>query len=121
MQPIIQDNDRVLERLARLADEVFLMRQARNRHLPTDLVGEPAWDILLSLYRHNSSAAVGDLCKWSGVPETTAGRWVAVLERKGLLSRSQTTGEHSARLSLTCEGRGALERSLEAMLLVARG
>lgn len=120
MQPIIQDNGKVLERLARLADEVFLMRQARNRHLPTDLVGEPAWDILLALYRHDSSAAVSDLCEWSNLPESTAGRWVVVLQRRGFLSRSQSTHNHSAMLSLTPDGRRAVERSLEAMLLVAR-
>lgn len=119
MQPIIQDNDRVLERLARFADEIFLMRQARNRHLPGDLLGEPVWDILLSLYRKNSSARFGDLCRWSGVPEATAQRWVVVLEQRGLLARPHTTDMQNAEISLTRDGRAVLERSLEAMLLVA--
>lgn len=121
MEPIIQDNDKVSERLARLAEEVFLMEQARNRHLPTDLVGDPAWSILLALYRQNLSLAVSDLCKLSKVPNSTAVRWIALLEQRGFLSQSQMMNPYSGEVCLTREGRALLERSLEAMLLVARG
>jgi hypothetical protein len=55
-----------------------------------DLFGEPAWDILLGLFiagcegRRLSIAAV---CSGAGAPESTALRWITILEKRGMIVR----------------------------------
>lgn len=65
-------------------------RGLRHRFLDPELFGEPAWDILLDLYSANLAqkrVAVGSVCIASGVPATTAIRWLKVMETKGLVRR----------------------------------
>jgi DNA-binding MarR family transcriptional regulator len=65
-------------------------RDLRRRFLDPELFGEPAWDILLDLYSANLAqkrVAVGSVCIASGVPATTAIRWLAAMEAKGLVRR----------------------------------
>lgn len=55
------------------------------------IMGEPAWDILLDLCiaeMEQRRVSVTSACIASGVPVTTALRWVALLEQDGLLERS---------------------------------
>jgi DNA-binding MarR family transcriptional regulator len=116
---ISQDNDKAPERLARLADEISRMRDARNRQLPADLLGEPAWDILLALYREGVSACRRtDVYRSLAIPEATADRWIAALEKRGLLAPAAPGDSASEHLSLTASGKLILERALGAMLRV---
>jgi DNA-binding MarR family transcriptional regulator len=65
-------------------------RQARDMALGDDLFFDPAWSILLELYVHyrqRTSASVTSLCAAARVPSSTGLRWVALLERRGLVSR----------------------------------
>lgn len=69
----------------------YRARQRRIRHLPKDLFGEPAWDMLLDLFitaLQHRQISVSSACLASGVPSTTALRWLGQLERIGLVERN---------------------------------
>jgi DNA-binding MarR family transcriptional regulator len=104
--------------LASAAAEIYRMRRARDRIMPPGLTGEPAWDILLALYSEEpSELTVSSVCYGSGVPPTTASRWIGVLTARGLVERKQHPRDDRVILvSLTANGRLVVERSLRAML-----
>lgn len=65
-------------------------RRARFQHLGEDLFSDPAWDILLEAYASyldQTRISVSALCVASGVPATTALRWIKKLEQDGWLLR----------------------------------
>lgn len=84
-------------------------RRTRERHFAGHLLfADPAWDILLDLFIHEArgelvsvkSASIG-----SGVPPSTALRWLKILEGEGLISSRDDPGDHRRRLvSLTPKG-----------------
>lgn len=116
MRLIIQDNEKAPGHLARLAEDIRRMRKARNQILPADLFGEPAWDILLLLYRDGMSpCSADDIAAALGTPSSTVGRWVGALARRGFV-RSSADGVGDQAVSLTNDGRATLERALNAML-----
>jgi DNA-binding MarR family transcriptional regulator len=104
--------------LARAATEMYSMRKARDRVMPSGLVGEAAWDMLLALYSEQpAKLTVSSLCHGAAVPISTALRWVGILTARALVE--QSTHQRDGRtllLSLTDEGRAAVERCLKAML-----
>ncbi len=60
------------------------------------LFGEPAWDILLDLFvagERGKRVAVTSACIGSGVPSTTALRWLNVLEARGLVEREEDNAD----------------------------
>ena len=98
------------------------MRRARDRVMPEGLTGEPAWDILLALYSEGpADLTISSVCHGSGVPPTTAARWIGVLEARGLLERSKHPRDDRVVLvCLTAQGRLIVERCLKAMLRATR-
>lgn len=108
--------------LATAAAEIYRMRRARDRLMPEGLMGEPGWDILLALYSEDSNGiTVSSLCYGSAVPQSTALRWIGVLEAQGLVSRAEHhRDDRIALVSLTEQGRFIVERCLKAMLRSAR-
>lgn len=57
-----------------------------------DIFSDPAWDIILDLYIHNSKnmdVSVTSVCAASMVPITTALRYITVLSERGLIERSK--------------------------------
>jgi hypothetical protein len=73
-----------------LVKDVLRFRRLRNRLLGGDLFGEPAWDILLELFAADWSGeklSVSGACYVSGVPSSTALRWIVRLEREGWIQR----------------------------------
>lgn len=76
--------------LAKLAREEFRERERRKRFLSDELFGEPAWDLLLDLYANRfegRQVSMTSACIASGVPPTTALRWIGQLIDSGLLER----------------------------------
>jgi len=74
----------------RLATDILRLRRRRNKLFGGDLFGEPAWDIMLELYVADLSGqklSVSGACYMSGVPLTTALRWITRLERDGWIRR----------------------------------
>jgi hypothetical protein len=66
-------------------------RRRRADHFPADLFADPAWDILLDLAlaaARQASLSVTDVCAGAGVPQTTALRYINLLEGRGLIERA---------------------------------
>lgn len=65
-------------------------RRLRTRYFDQDLFFDPAWSILIDLYRAELTGeqlSVSSVCYGSGVAETTALRYVKVLELRGFIER----------------------------------
>ncbi|HEX8419440.1 MAG TPA: MarR family transcriptional regulator [Sphingomonas sp.] len=70
---------------------ILRARRARDRFLPGDLFGEPAWDMLLDLRNQaqiGADVSVSSLCYAAAVPPSTALRWIVRMAEAGLLERS---------------------------------
>ena len=62
-----------------LARRLKASRNARDKFFRSSLFAEPAWDMMLALYIAEGEGCrlkVSDLCNESGVPNTTALRWI---------------------------------------------
>lgn len=75
------------------------LRKRREQEFGSDLFGEPAWDILLDLFiqrvdGRRTSATSASIASRS--PTTTALRYIAILEKKGLLTKR--VAEHDLRV-----------------------
>ena len=76
--------------LLQMAEAVLQLRRERKALFEPSLFGEPAWDMLLSLYAREGrgqSTTVMQLQEASTVPPSTADRWLRQLENIGLVSR----------------------------------
>jgi DNA-binding MarR family transcriptional regulator len=65
-------------------------RRLRERFFEFGLFADPAWDILLQLFEAKLGqfrVSVGALSIGTGVPSSTALRWIRALEQKGLIRR----------------------------------
>ncbi|MFC3096753.1 winged helix DNA-binding protein [Alteraurantiacibacter palmitatis] len=103
--------------LAMKARVIYEQRGKRWDHIPGELLGEPAWDMLLDLFMQFAGGAkvsTTSLCMASRVPGTTALRYINALEEAGLVTRS--TSEFDKRVTfveLTDQGVLAVGRYLE--------
>ena len=76
----------------RLVRAIVRRRQQRARFFDGDLFADPAWDILLDLTAARAEqkrVSVTSLCIASGVPPTTALRWIGQMIESGLLERAE--------------------------------
>jgi len=110
LRKLSEDVGRIAETLATLAEEpetvrgegegealdaaairaIIRARRLRENYFPACLFADPAWDMLLDLMAarlEGSPVAVSSLCIASGVPATTALRWIRTLTERGLLVR----------------------------------
>lgn len=74
----------------RLVRQIIRQRQARARFFDGGLFADPAWDILLDLTAaraEHERVSVTSLCIASGVPATTALRWISQMTEMGILER----------------------------------
>lgn len=74
----------------RLVRQIIRQRQMRARFFDGELFADPAWDILLDLTAaraEHERVSVTSLCIASGVPPTTALRWISQMTEAGLLER----------------------------------
>ncbi len=107
-----QDAQRIADTLARLAlaadsdaetpvnavlvRRLIKLRRDRDRHLPDELFGDPAWDMLLDLtaaHMERVDVPVSSLCLAAAVPTTTALRWVRSLSEAGIFVRRTDPGD----------------------------
>ena len=98
------------------AERIYRGRRKREKVLPSKLLGEPAWDILLDLFisavrgrkvRMTSASIAGS------VPPTTGLRWMAVLESEGLVERyAEESDRRVANVQLTEAGLAAVRECL---------
>ncbi|MEY4054827.1 MAG: hypothetical protein RL519_162, partial [Pseudomonadota bacterium] len=74
----------------RLIRRIIRQRQLRARFFDGDLFADPAWDMLLDLTAaraEHTRVSVTSLCIASGVPPTTALRWIGQMTEAGMLQR----------------------------------
>lgn len=108
------DGDRASRpRRPSLPDPLLLEKIARNRrkrsdHFGTGLFADPAWDMIIDLAiakARYARVSVTSLCIASGVPSTTALRWIGILIEQGLFQREDdATDKRRAFISLTDGG-----------------
>lgn len=73
-----------------LVRRILRQRQQRGRFFEGDLFADPAWDMLLDLTASQGEGkrvSVTSLCIASGVPPTTALRWISQMVEAGLFVR----------------------------------
>ena len=95
------------------AARVQFSRNWRRKELDSEILGEPAWDILLALFvvdNDRRRLSVTELAKMTQTPPTTALRWVAVLENRELVRRRQNPfDQRVVHVELTDKGRRSME------------
>lgn len=98
----------------RLVRRVIRQRQLRARFFEGDLFADPAWDMLLDLTAaraEHTRVSVTSLCIASGVPPTTALRWIGQMTDAGLLMRVEDeTDRRRAFITLTEKAADAMAR-----------
>lgn len=98
----------------RLVRRIIRQRQLRARFFDGDLFGDPAWDMLLDLTAaraEHTRVSVTSLCIASGVPPTTALRWIGQMSDAGLLQRVEDeTDRRRAFITLTDKAADAMAR-----------
>ena len=96
----------------RLVRRIIRQRQLRGRFFDGDLFADPAWDMLLDLTAaraEHTRVSVTSLCIASGVPPTTALRWIGQMTEAGMLERVEDeTDRRRAFITLT-------EKAIDAM------
>ncbi|MEO0062687.1 MAG: hypothetical protein RLZZ08_1247 [Pseudomonadota bacterium] len=92
----VQEGDRLVRNVRpplpdpRLVRQILRQRQLRARFFDRELFADPAWDILLDLTAarvEHVRVSITSLCIASGVPPTTALRWITQMTHAGLLQR----------------------------------
>ncbi|MCB2048860.1 MAG: winged helix DNA-binding protein [Novosphingobium sp.] len=96
----------------RLVRRILRQRQLRARFFDAELFADPAWDMLLDLTAaraEHTRVSVTSLCIASGVPPTTALRWISQMTEAGLFERIEDESDRRrAFIALT-------EKAAEAM------
>ena len=99
-----------------LAKEIYRFRRKRNEFFASTLFADPSWDILLELYvlrREGRKSSVKSVCIASGVPPTTALRWIGMLVKEGLLERNNDQVDQRVRwITLSDSGFDAMHKLL---------
>lgn len=103
----------------RLVRRIIRQRQLRMRFFDGDLFADPAWDILLDLTAarvEHKRVSVSSLCIASGVPPTTALRWIGQMTDAGLLARVEDDADRRrAFIALTDKAADAMARYFAAL------
>ena len=98
----------------RLIRRIIRQRQLRARFFDGDLFADPAWDMLLDLAAaraEHKRVSVTSLCIASGVPPTTALRWIALMTEAGMLDRVEDeTDRRRAFIALADRAADAMAR-----------
>jgi hypothetical protein len=98
----------------RLVRLIIRQRQLRGQFVDPELFADPAWDILLDLTAARAEhrrVSVTSLCIASGVPPTTALRWIGQMVDAGLLERVEDeTDRRRAFIQLSDKAADAMAR-----------
>lgn len=93
----------------RMLETALRLRKARDKVLSRALLGEPGWDMLLTLATLRSGdkgLPITSLCFAVDVPVSSGLRWVSRLENAGLVQRHQDQEDKRRSIvSLSEEGR----------------
>jgi hypothetical protein len=102
-----------------LAKWILMSRQMLDNHIGRELFADPALNILLDLYvnlKEGRAVPTSSACIASGVPTTTALRWINVLSnRRMLLKRAHPSDRRFTYLELSPEAIESIETYLQAV------
>lgn len=88
--------------------------QERTSYLPSELISDPAWGMLLELLQaeiQGRRVSLARLCRVSAVPTSSAVRWLKALERRGLIvRRTNTVDADNETVELSHKGSCTLRR-----------
>lgn len=97
---------------ARVVRVLIARRQARAKFFDAELFADPAWDMLLDLtaaHIEGKPVSVTSLCIASGVPATTALRWISQMTELGLFERVEDPQDRRRSfISLSVKARHAM-------------
>lgn len=118
MSPAISyTEDQPTQSHRQLARQLLRERRDRDVVLNVELLGDPAWDMLLDLFVAGEEAktiSVSSLCLASGVPPSTALRWITVLADRDLIVRINDPRDgRRVNISLPPQTRTSLRTYLE--------
>lgn len=103
----------------RLVRRIIRQRQLRAQFFPGDMFADPAWDMLLDLTAataEGTRVSVTSLCIASGVPATTALRWIAQMTDAGLVLRLEdNTDKRRAFIALSDASISSMARYFQAI------
>lgn len=95
-------------------------RARRDQAFGDDLFFDPAWSILLELYVHHRQRTVmsiTSLCVAAKIPPSTGLRWIALLEKRGLVTREADPFDRRKSYAiLTDEAIERLERAMDDVM-----
>ena len=98
----------------RMVRRIIRQRQLRARFFDAELFADPAWDMLLDLTAaraEHTRVSVTSLCIASGVPPTTALRWIGQMTECGLFDRIEDdTDRRRAFIGLSDRAADAMAR-----------
>ncbi|MCW3838341.1 winged helix DNA-binding protein [Sphingomonas canadensis] len=97
--------------LHRFARHLFNERRRRDEALGADLFQDPVWDLMLELYAaagEGERVGINRATLASGVPATTALRYIKMLTKRGLVVREQCQ-EDSRRVFVRLTDRAMLK------------
>jgi hypothetical protein len=103
----------------RLVSQAYEARRERKELFDADLFADPAWDILLAMYRDHLAGltiTVSSAVWAADTPFTTGLRWLRVMEERGLVTRTENpTDARSALVELTPVALDKMETYLERL------
>ncbi len=79
-------------RRLRKAERLINERCLRSKYIPTEMLGEPSFDMMLDLYiasRYLEDVSVSSLCLAARVPPTTALRYIELMEKMDWVFREK--------------------------------
>ena len=97
------------------AQSILRVRAARERMLGRAAIGEPAFDLLLSLYLRTGQkeASLTNLARAADIPYSSAMRWARYLADKGYVERTESRSDRRATsVQLTPAGRAMMDEFL---------
>lgn len=107
------------DQLLAIASLFRFLRARRTDFLPAEMFGEPAWDALLMLYirpQGTLDPTTLEVAAATGVPITTALRWIESLQNMELIERDERPGEcHQSCIRLSAAGESLLDHYLRCI------
>jgi len=97
--------------LLQAVEAAILARSLRPDHVPSELLLDPAWDMLLELFRADltgEQATASSLAKAAGVTTSSGPRWIDALVAKGLCVRGDRADDGRMAVDLSSRGSDAL-------------
>ncbi len=106
--------------MAAHASLIYSMRRERERFLPKEILGEPAWDMLLELFVASvkgGELSIKSISHASGVPPTTALRYIEVMVANGsVLRRRSTEDKRVSYIRLSKDGYNAMSALIKSSM-----